>query len=259
MKNTRFALDDEVRLVSSKTTVGTIKQIVSILDDGNTLYLIDFPQGLKMVAEYELELNREIVQVMDNVNLSDLAIVIEVQDKMQDIIDKLGLVESDHPSTVLMNACKLQRYLVSTYSIMKKYVGARSNNMLANELYNGLIMGDRNYLTNSLIFREIMKMLDANVHCVAMQDNKGNFYVSNLLMIDELYYYFDVTLDADIYLESKEDEELELCCAGLGRKKYEKYFKPISLLDFDTTVPNEAVPANISRDDIDSSVIKEIK
>ena len=87
MKNTRFALDDEVRLVSSKTTVGTIKQIVSILDDGNTLYLIDFPHGLKMVAEHELELNREIVQVMDNVNLSDLAIVIEVQDKMQDIID----------------------------------------------------------------------------------------------------------------------------------------------------------------------------
>ena len=229
MKNTRFALDDEVRLVSSKTTVGTIKQIVSILDDGNTLYLIDFPHGLKMVAEHELELNREIVQVMDNVNLSDLAIVIEVQDKMQDIIDELGLVESDHPSTVLMNACKLQRYLVSTYSIMKKYVGARSNNILANELYNGLIMGDRNYLTNYLIF------------------------------IDELYYYFDVTLDADIYLESKEDEELELCCAGLGRKKYEKYFKPISLLDFDTTEPNEAVPANISRDDIDSSIIREIK
>ena len=55
MKNTRFAIDDEVRLVSSKTTVGTIKQIVSILADGNTLYLVDFPHGLKMVAEHELE------------------------------------------------------------------------------------------------------------------------------------------------------------------------------------------------------------
>ena len=73
--------------------------------------------------------------------------------------------------------------------------------------------------------------------------------------LSKVYY----CLDADIYLESKEDEELELCCAGLGRKKYEKYFKPISLLDFDTTVPNEAVPANISKDDIDSSVIREIK
>lgn len=259
MKDTRFAIDDEVRLVSSKTTIGTIKQIVSVLSDGNTLYLVDFPHGLKMVAEHELELNREIIQVMDNVNLSDLAIVIEVEDKIQEIIDELGLTPTDYPSTVLMNACKLQRYLVSTYSVIKKYVGARSNNILANELYNGLIMGDRNYLTNSLIFREVMKKLDATVHCVAMQDNKGKFYVSNLLMIDDLYYYFDVTLDADIYLESKEDEELELCCAGLGRKKYEKYFRPISILDFDVTLPNAEIPTNISKDDIDISIIKEIK
>ena len=259
MKNTRFAIDDEVRLVSSKTTVGTIKQIVSILADGNTLYLVDFPHGLKMVAEHELELNREIVQVMNDVNLSDLAVVIEVQDKIQEIIDELGLKESDHPNDVLANACKLQRYLVLSYSVMKKYIGSRSNNVLVNELYNGLIMGDRNYLTNALIFKEVMKKLDANVHCVAMQDSKGKFYVSNILMIDEVYYYFDVTLDADIYLESKEDEELELCCAGLGRKKYEKYFKPISLLDFDTSVPNEPVPANISRDDIDSTIIRDIK
>lgn len=259
MHNTRFAIDDEVRLKSSNTTIGVVKQIVSILSDGNTLYLVDFPHGLKMVAEHEMELNREIVQTMDNVNLSDLGIVIEVEDKIQEIIDELGLTVSDYPSTVLVNACKLQRYLVSTYSIMKKYIGARSNNVLVNELYNGLIMGDRNYLTNSLIFREVMRKLDANVHCVAMQDSKGKFYVSNLLMIDDLYYYFDVTLDADIFLESKEEDELELCCAGLGRKKYEKYFKPISLLDFDTNVPNEPVPANISKDDIDSSIIREVK
>ena len=259
MKNTRFAIDDEVRLVSSKTTVGNIKQIVSVFTDGNTLYLVDFPHGLKMVAEHELELNREIVQVMDNVNLSDLAIVIEVEDKIQDIIDELGLKVSDYPSDVLTNACKLQRYLVETYSVMKKYIGSRSNNMLANELYNGLIMGDRNYLTNALIFKEVMKKLDATVHCVAMQDSKGKFYVSNILMIDEVYYYFDVTLDADIYMESKEDEELELCCAGLGTEKYERFFKPVSLLDYNFELPNVEMPTNIAKKDIDISLITGIK
>ena len=258
MKNTRFAIDDEVRLKSSYTTIGIIKQIVSVLANENTLYLVEFPHGLKMVSEKELELNREIVQVMDDVNLSDLSIAIEVDDKIQQIINELNLVASIDPSEILVNACKLQRYLILTNSVIKKYTGARSNNILVNSLYNGLIIGDRNYLTNALIFKEIMRKLNANVHCVAMMDKMGKFYVSNLVLINDKYYYFDVTLDLEIYLSS-EDEELELCCAGLGRKKYEKYFRPVSLLEFDTTVPNNPVPDNISIDDIDAAIIRGIK
>ena len=258
MKNTRFTIDDEVRLVSCKTTIGTIRQVVSVLSDGNTLYLVNFPQGLTMVVEQELELNREIVKTLDNVYLSDLSIVIEVEDKIQEIIDELELVVSDYPSTVLINACKLQRYLVLTNTVVKKYIGSSSKNNLFNELYNGLILGDRNYLTNSLIFKEIMNKLDATVHCVVMMDKDGKFYVSNLVLIEDLYYYFDVTMETELYFKSNE-EEFVLSCAGIGKEKYENYFKPISLLDFDVSLPNESLPFNISKDSIDSSVISEIK
>lgn len=259
MKNTKFKVEDEVMLRSNTKTVGIVKQIVSVLSKGDTLYLVSFPHGLKMVPESELDFNREIVDDLSSINLNDLSVAIEVEDKINEIIKELGLTKSTFPATVLINACKLQRYLVLTCSVVKKYVGAKSNNIFNNELYNGLIMGDRNYLTNALIFKEIMKKLDATVHTVAMKDSKNKFYVSNLLLIDDDYYYFDVTLDTEVYLESKEDSEFVLCCAGVGRARYEKYFKPIALLDFDVNIPNKPLPDNIAVNDIDLSIIKEIK
>ena len=72
-----------------------------------------------------------------------------------------------------------------------------------------------------------MKRLDATVHTVAMQDSKGLFYVSNLVLLGEEYYYFDVTLDIEVYLDSGEDEDLVLCCAGVGKEKYERYLYSI--------------------------------
>ena len=131
--------------------------------------------------------------------------------------------------------------------------------MLYNELYNGLINGDRNYLTNSLIFTEVMKKCDAVVHNVAMKDKKGRFYVANLVLIDDIYYYFDSTLETQIFVDSGEDEEFELCCAGLGTEKYERFFKPVSLLDYDFELPNVEIPTNIAKKDIDISLITGIK
>lgn len=257
--NTKFAIDDEVRLISNPEFVGIIKQVVSVLSRGNTLYLVDFTYGTKMVAEKDLEFNREIIKTMKDINLEDLSVTIEVEDKISEIIEELKLIKSDYPANVLINACRLQRYLVLTNSIVKQYIGASSNNMLYNELYNGLINGDRNYLTNSLIFTEVMKKCDAVVHNVAMKDKKGRFYVANLVLIDDIYYYFDSTLETQIFVDSGEDEEFILCCAGLGTEKYEKFFKPVSLLDYDFELPNVEIPTNIAKKDIDISLITGIK
>lgn len=257
--NTKFAIDDEVRLISNPEFVGIIKQVVSVLSRGNTLYLVDFTYGTKMVAEKDLEFNREIIKTMKDINLEDLSVTIEVEDKISEIIEELKLIKSDYPANVLINACRLQKYLVLTNSIVKQYIGASSNNMLYNELYNGLINGDRNYLTNSLIFTEVMKKCDAVVHNVAMKDKKGRFYVANLVLIDDIYYYFDSTLETQIFVDSGEDEEFILCCAGLGTEKYEKFFKPVSLLDYDFELPNVEIPTNIAKKDIDISLITGIK
>lgn len=257
--NTKYAIDDEVRLISNPEFVGIIKQVVSVLSKGNTLYLVDFTYGTKMVAEKDLEFNREIIKTMKDINLEDLSITIEVEDKINEIIEELKLIKSDYPANVLINACRLQKYLVLTNSIVKNYIGASSNNMLYNELYNGLVNGDRNYLTNSLIFTEVMKKCEATVHNVAMKDKKGRFYVANLVLIDDIYYYFDSTLETQIYVDSGEDEEFVLCCAGLGTEKYERFFKPVSLLDYDFELPNVEIPTNIAKKDIDISLITGIK
>lgn len=256
MNNTKFIVDSEVRLKNNKKVIGFIVRIISVLEEGNTLYLVDFPQGLKMVAEKDLEASKSEVRELKEVSLYDISVNIEVEDKIDEIIEQLGLVNSDDPNIVLSNACKLQRYLIETCSVVKKYVGSMSNNIYYNELYNGLIIGDRNYLTNSLIFKETMKRVGATVHAVAMQDNKGLFYVSNLVLIGNEYYYFDVTLDTEVYLESDEDEELKLCCAGLGKEKYERYFKPVAILEYDPKVPNRELPSNIAIEDIKNCDIK---
>ena len=94
---------------------------------------------------------------------------------------------------------------------------------------------------------------------VAMRDKKGRFYVANLVLIDDIYYYFDSTLETQIYVDSGEDEEFVLCCAGLGTEKYERFFKPISLLDYNFQLPNVEVPNNIAKKDIDISLITGIK
>lgn len=259
MNNTKFIVDNEVRLKNNKKAIGFIVRIISVLEDGNTLYLVDFPQGLKMVAEKDLEISKSEIRELKEVNLYDISVNIEVEDRINDIIKQLGMVKSNDPKIVLSNACKLQKYLIETCTVVKKYVGSKSNNIYYNELYNGLIVGDRNYLTNSLIFKETMKRVGATVHTVAMQDSKGLFYVANLLLIGEEYYYFDVTLDIEVYLESHEDEELKLCCAGLGKEKYESYFKPVSLLEYDPKVPNRELPSNIALKDIDLSIIEDFK
>ena len=258
MSNTKFIVDSEVRLKNNKKVIGFIVRIISVLEEGNTLYLVDFPQGLKMVAEKDLEVSKSEVKELKEVNLYDIGVNIEVEDKINEIINELHLVNSDVPDIVLSNACKLQRYLIETCSVVKKYVGSMSNNVYYNELYNGLIIGDRNYLTNSLIFKETMKRVGATVHAVAMQDSKGFFYVSNLVLIGNEYYYFDVTLDTEVYLESNEEDELVLCCAGLGKEKYENYFKPVSILEYDPKIPNRELPDNIASKDIDLSKVSGI-
>ena len=259
MNKSKFAIDDEVRLKSNNDLVGLVKQVVSVLSNGNTLYLVEFPQGKKMVAERDMEINKEEVQVLNNISLVDLSVAIEVDDKINEIINELKLTKSTHPATILVNACKLQRYLISTCTVTKKYVGAKSNSVLYNELYNGLILGDRNFITNTIIFTEIMKRLEAVVHNVALIDSKNKFYMANLLLIENEYYYFDVTLDTEVYLDANQDDELVLCCAGVGKKKYEKYFKPLSIMDLDPNVPNAPLPNNISLDDIEQSLINSIK
>lgn len=257
--NAKFSIDDEVRLKKNKDFVGVIKQVVSVLSKGNSLYLVEFSYGTKMVVEKDIEFNREIIKEMKDINLQDLSITIDVEDKIDEIIDTLNLKKSDYPTQVLINACKLQKHLVLTNTVVNQYVGASSSDMLYNELYNGLIIGDRNYLTNSLIFTEVMRKCGATVYNVALKDKKNRFYVSNLLLVDDVYYYFDVTLENEIYDGSSEGEDFVLCCAGLGTKKYEKYFKPVSLLDYNCKLPNEKLPKNIAKDDIDISLITGIK
>lgn len=259
MGNAKFKVEDEVVLKNNANVVGNVKQVVSVLSNGNSLYLVRFFNGLKMVSENDLDYSIKFLSDLSNVDLMDLNVKIQVDDKINEIVKVLDLIKSNDSNIILNNACKLQRYLISTYKKMTKYVGASSNNLLNNELYNGLIIGDRSNLNNSLIFKEIMTKLDAVVYIVSMVDSKGNFHASNLLLLNDFYYYFDVTQDIEVYLDSNEEDDIVLKYAGVGRDNYEKQFKPIAILDFDVSSTKESFPSNIAEDDIDLSVINKQK
>ena len=65
--NAKFSIDDEVRLKKNKDFVGVIKQVVSVLSKGNSLYLVEFSYGTKMVVEKDIEFNREIIKEMKDI------------------------------------------------------------------------------------------------------------------------------------------------------------------------------------------------
>lgn len=251
-KVTEYEIGDEVFILDSKTR-GVIKSVISYLGKGNNIYLVNVKDKDKMCVEYNLKLCKKS-KIDFSVDLNKMAIDFQIEDRIQDIIKNLEL--SKDKSSQLLNACKLQAYLTTN----DDYVNTNfriGNCVRKNELYHGLINGDYDSIINSYIFSEILKKVGIDVLNIAMKTEDGQFYVSNLVLIDNLYYYFDVTLEMAVYQENAKDDFV-LCCGALGRKSYEQFFKPLCLLDFNDLMKDSRLPNNIAERDIDIDIVNKM-
>ncbi len=256
VKSTEFNIGDEVTIVSNNTK-GVVKSVVSYLGKGDNTYIVSVDGRDKMCVESNLKLNRKKSPKL-KVDMNDMAIKFQVEDRINNIIEKLDLKVSDDSSVHLLNACKLQAYLTKNddYEETDFKIG---DSVTKNELYHGLVNGDFDSIINSYIFSEILKKVGMDVLNVATKSEDGQFYVTNLVLINGEYYYFDVTLEMLVFQENGGSiEDFVLCCGALGRKSYEQFFKPLCLLDFNDSLSENKLPSNISREDIDIDIVNKM-
>lgn len=256
IKKANFCVGDEVIIVSSNTK-GTIKEITSYLGEGDNIYLVSVNGMDKMCVESNLILCRKN-NINFKIDINEMAINFQIEDRIKDIVDGLGLKEAVDPSIQLSNACKLQAYL----TINDDYYDTDFNvgkSVTKNELYHGLVNGDYDSIINSYVYSEILKKVGMNVLNVAMKTEDNQFYVANLVLIDDTYYYFDVTLEMAVFQENQpQKDEFVLCCAALGRTSYEQFFTPLCILDFNDRLGESRLPNNISMADIDIDIVNKI-
>lgn len=256
-KKAKFNIGDEVLIVSSNLK-GIIEDITSYLGDGDNVYLVKVHNCSKMCVESNLRMIKKN-KVDFFVDVNEMAVNFQIEDKIKQIIELLDLKEANDYSSCLLNACRLQAYL----AVNEKYDDIEYNigkSVTQNELFHGLVNGDFDSIINSYVYSEILKKLGMDVLCIAMKSEDGQFYVSNLVLIDDNYYYFDVTLETVIYQENRNngDDDFVLCCGALGRISYEQFFTPLCILDFNNTLGESSLPNNISMEDIDIDIVNKL-
>lgn len=254
--NTKFIVGDEVTIISNGSH-GIIKDIVSYYGEGQNLYSVDVRGIEKMCIESNLELYRK-KNIVLNVDINEVTLSLIIEDRVNDIIKKLNLKKTKEDKDQVINASKLQVYLTTTndYSDEKISVG---NNMLKYNLYHGLINGENDSLINACIFTEVLRKIGMNVQNVVLKLQDSSFYVANLVLIGNYYYFFDLTLEKDIFKDNDYDKNnFVLCCAALGKNSYTQFFKPLCLIDFDDVMAPSELPKNISNEDIDIDLLNKL-
>lgn len=254
--NTKFIVGDEVTILSNGSH-GTIKEIVSYFGEGQNLYSVEVMGILKMCVESNLELYRKKNNIL-GVDINKVSASLLIEDEINGIIKNLGLKKTKEDKDQLLNAAKLQMYLTIKDDYRSNFV-ALGNNLLKYNMYHGLVNGTKDYIINSCIFSEILKKVGMDVKCVVLKLQDLSFYVANLVLIGNYYYFFDLTLEKEIYEDNGKDKDrFVLCCAALGKSSYTQFFKPLCLIDFnDKMAPNE-LPKNISVEDIDIDLLNKL-
>lgn len=185
-----------------------------------------------------------------------------VEEEIVRLIEYLGLKPSQDGDimTQLENCCKLQRYIATTFTyqetIMDKKEGYQPEDIIINELYDGLINKQSVCTTNSIVFREVLSRLGMDVLCVGgISTETGGMHMMNLVQLDGQYYFFDSTLENSIYQANKETSDIVLCCCGLGSKTYTEYYQPQVALPKNPNDKIMPIPTNISQKDIPNEIV----
>jgi hypothetical protein len=254
--DTKFIVGDEVTIVSNGSH-GKVSKIISVFGEGQNVYAVDVMGIIKICIESNLEMYRKKNTIL-NVNMDEISMSLMIEDRINEIIKNLNLKKSKEDKDQLINAAKLQTYLTTTDDYVEDTVSI-GNSFLKYNLYHGLINGENDPLINSCIFTEVLRKLGMDVKNVVLKLQDSSFYVANLVLIGNFYYFFDLTLEKEIFRDNGKDiDNFILCCAALGKNSYTQFFKPLCLIDFnDCLGPNE-LPKNISSDDIDIDLLNKL-
>lgn len=250
----KYSIGDLVS-VNKTGEIGSIEKVERISDDYYN-YIVKIGDSERVYNEDYITIYRDTkdIKKISQIDFNKISYSIEVSDKIDSIIRKLNLEKSDDNNTQLKNACKLVEYL-SLRNKNKKVELIDTSDLKLNELYIGLSDSDDS-VANAYLFAEILKKVNMDVLCVIVEDKEDIIHVANLVWIDGFYYYFDLSIERSISNDRK-TKNFVLCCSGIGRNNYEKFFKPLSILNIEDDEKIE-LPDNISKDDLDFYTLNSI-
>ena len=177
----------------------------------------------------------------------------EIEKRIQDIIMELGLEEHiSDPFFKLQACCKVQEYIIKhniyTSDILDKK--ANGNFDVIDDLYAAVVENKSICTSNSLEFKAILSKIGLEVEVVAIEG-----HASNIVKLDDSYYFFDSTLEQSCFLQAtKDNEDYTLCCAGLGIKEYSRVYAPMGIFRA-VSLPLLPLPDNIAQSRIPLEVI----
>ena len=188
-------------------------------------------------------------------------IKIEIEEEIENVIKKLGLEKSTDAIIQLKNCCKVQKYIVENNNynndIMIEKESYSDKDIRTIDLYNGLVKHSAVCTSNSIAFQEILERVGVNASCVGLTSKEGGFHMANLVELDGEYYFFDTTLEKTIYDNFKDtNNDLILCCAGLGKDDYCEYYEPKAIMPKNPLDALSPIPNNIANKRIPQEIIQ---
>ena len=254
-KTDKFNIGDLVK-VNKTGEIGTVIKIDNVMNSDYSVYIVKVGDFERLYTEEYISLYRDttVINKVKNIDINDIVYSMDINEKIDSLINELELKKNNDEKTSLLNACLLVQYFSLRKKVSPKDV-IKTNNLKLNELYDGLTSLDDN-TANSYLFSEILNQLGISSYCVILKDSDDKIHVSNLVLIGEKYYYFDLSIERSIYADS-EDKNFVFCCSGIGKENYEKFFTPLSLLTINDDGETK-LPENISEEDIDFKLLNEI-
>ena len=250
-KEAKFRVGDEIKIMSTNE-IGKITKIAAVLGEGYNLYVVAVDGKEKMYSESNLDLVREN-NPLTELDVTDVSIDLGLDTIVKEIISTLNLREIDNGLDAVRNACVLQSYLALNKDYEKEW-DSIGKSVQKNSIFHGIVNGDLDNISTALVFNHILKKLKMDVKCIACNDEEGNYYLTNIVNINDYYYYFDPYLEKNVYEErlmNNPNEIFHLNCAAIGTKEYCEFFKPLAVFDVDNVMSDTALPNNISDDSLD--------
>ena len=244
----------------------TVEEAIQLFGD-NPLFMVEFNFLLQTREETErfderMDPRRKSVnQLPDGLTME--SILLQIEEKIDEIIRELHLEPSDDINVQLKNCCLVQKYIVEHIEyqerIMEDKTMMADENIRILDLYNAAIHHVGVCSSNSILFQEILRRIGMKVECVALESSEGGFHMANLVELGGQYYFFDSTLERSIYEDHMDDGKgLVLCCAALGKSEYCPFYTPKAVMPDNPMDQVRDVPSNIAEERIPAVVVNTV-
>lgn len=245
----------------------TVSEAIELFKD-NKLFMNELEYLLESKDAIEVEASSFQAETPNLVKERSIAleeIKIEIDTKLDEIIHELGLEKTNDVIKQLKNCCLVQKYIVehNTYNsnIMNEKDRYSEEEIAILDLYNAVVLNESVCTSNSLMFKAILQKIGIKAEVIGLTSNEsGVMHASNIVELNDKYYFFDTTLEQAIYMENKDktNGQIMLCCAGLGKKEYCKFYTPEVVLPDNPTDNVIKLPENISNDRIPQELVNSL-